>query len=657
MLRFQVYVLFLILSARVFSQLTADSTGMAAAIDTTAPIARIWQLKDDYSRIEDYRMDTLQTSLQIYNPAFKYSPFISYLGNLGLQAETNRFFQRDPEVPFLFLNAFKPYLYLPENNVYFNVRKPFSMLEYWTTGQNRLKREQMVRAIHTQNVSPFLNFGMDILLSGSEGHYTNQKGKRTAFRMFGSYIKGDYSVHGSFAYNSFTINENGGLVDDSLFQHTSQDPLTYDVHMTEADSKTKNLGVQVTQRYRFGSKTEVEDTTSAIGIRKLREKTAKTGSFVHTIEYSRNRRFYEDQSQGILPSYYDHFYIDSQYSSDSTQMGSLKNTLQVMLDENPNRKNDFGARAFISHELVKYGHNMPYDTIISQAGDTAVNGYSTDQYNNVYVGAALGHTVGEGWTWLFTGRLFLLGYRAGDFRVTGQIDRFIHTRKGISVLGISGMIRLEEPDYFLKHYASNHFAWNNDFKKTKEILASATIENEPLKMKLKGDLSTLTDYIYFGTDTIPHQYRGVISILGIDLYKHFQAGIFNSVQQISYQLPTNNDIIRIPMLSYYTSNFISFHVVKNVLKTEIGFDLLFYTKYKGLAFMPSFGMFYHQDVREIGNYPYLDVFITAKLQRTRFFLKFDHVNDGLLVKNYFHVLHYPMPGRAFKFGLSWTFYD
>ncbi|MBL7110992.1 MAG: putative porin [Bacteroidales bacterium] len=647
--KYFIYIFLLILSTQAFGQQLADTTILDVPVDTTAPIARVWQLKDDYSRLEDYKMDTLQTSFQIYNPVLKYSPFVSHLGNLGLQAQTHMFFQRDPDVPFLFLRPFKPYLLLPENNIYYNVRQPFSLLEYSTTGQNRLKREQMVRAMHTQNVNPYLNFGMDIKLSTSEGHYVNQKGKHSGFKMFGSYIKGDYSVHGSFAYNSFTISENGGLVNDSIFQHTQQDPLTYDVHMTDANSLTRNLGAQITQRYRFGNESEVEDTTSATGIRKLRDRTAKTGSFLHTIEYSRNRRFYEDETPGILPSYYDHFYIDSLSSYDSTFMRSLKNTFQIMLDENPNRKNDFGARAFITHELIKYGHNMP--------NDTSVSGYSLNQYNNISVGAAVGHTVGGGWTWLFAGRLFLIGYRAGDFRVTGQIDRYINAKKGRSRLGIAGLIRLEEPDYFLQHYASNHFAWENDFKKTKEILASATIENEPLRLKLKGENSTLTDYIYFGTDTIPHQHRGVISIFSVDLYKHFQAGIFNSIHRISYQLPTNNDVIRIPALSYYTSNFIGFVVVKNALTAEIGFDLFFYTKYKGLSFMPSYGMFYHQDEREIGNYPYLDVFINAKLKRTRFFLKFDHLNEGWLDKNYFHVLHYPMPGRAFKFGLSWTFYD
>jgi hypothetical protein len=73
--------------------------------------------------------------------------------------------------------------------------------------------------------------------------------------------------------------------------------------------------------------------------------------------------------------------------------------------------------------------------------------------------------------------------------------------------------------------------------------------------------------------------------------------------------------------------------------------------------MPASGMFYHQDIREIGNYPYFDAFLTAKLKRTRFFVKYDHVNSGFMGKNYFNVLHYPMPGGTFRWGLSWTFYD
>lgn len=656
MRNFYITILLIALAVGVSGQEQSE-TAVSERPDTTAPIVRIWQLKDDYSRLEDYHLDTLKTSFQIYNPVFKQSFSSSYLGNIGLAARSNLYFENNEALRYLFLNPYRPYLVLPSDNIYYNIRRPFSVLEYSTTGKDRLKREQIIRALHSQNINRYTNLGMDIRMSTSEGQYLNQKAKLTNFRLFGSRIKGDYSAHASLALNSFKSSENGGLLNDSLFLETHEDEKTYDVNLTNANVLTRNLGIQVTQRYRFGKVTEYQDTSSAPGERRIRERTTKTGSIIHTLEFDRNKRFYEDKMSAASSPFYHHYYIDPGYTYDSTFQRSLINTLQIMLDENPNKKNDFGARAFVSHELVKYLFNKPPDTIITYMNDTVVSEITEQQYNNIYAGASLLHTVGSGWNWIFTGKLWLTGYRAGDMVLSGKIDKFIHSGRGQTSITIGGSFTLLEPSYFMQHYASNHFMWENEFNKTKEIIAFGGIENEPLKFKLKLNLSTISDFVYMGTDTLPAQHHHVISIFSADLYKHFKLGPFNSIHRLVYQLPTDKNIIRIPGLSYYTSNFFAFSVVKNVLTAEAGFDLMFYTKFRGLAYMPSFGMFYHQEEKELGNYPYIDIFITAKLKRTRFFLKFDQINSGLTGKNYFHVLHYPMPVRTFKFGLSWTFYD
>ena len=149
----------------------------------------------------------------------------------------------------------------------------------------------------------------------------------------------------------------------------------------------------------------------------------------------------------------------------------------------------------------------------------------------------------------------------------------------------------------------------------------------------------------------------MVTVFNGELKKDFKAGIFNSNHHIHYQVSSDNNVVRLPDLSYYTSNFLGFTVVKNALAAEIGFDLYYYTKYRALAFAPSSGAFYNQNIREIGNYPYLNLFLNAKLKRTRFYLRWDHTYAGLIEKNYFHVLQYPTRGRVLKFGLSWTFYD
>ncbi len=167
----------------------------------------------------------------------------------------------------------------------------------------------------------------------------------------------------------------------------------------------------------------------------------------------------------------------------------------------------------------------------------------------------------------------------------------------------------------------------------------------------------MSDIVYFDDSAVPVQHQNAVSVISGELRKNFKAGIFHSNHQINYQVSSNDNVIRIPNLSYYTSNFIGFIVVKNALTAEIGFDLWYYTKYRALAFAPSSGVFYNQDVRELGNYPYLNLFLNAKLKRTRFFIRWDHPYSGMIKKNYFHVLRYPTRGKVVQFGLSWSFYD
>ena len=89
----------------------------------------------------------------------------------------------------------------------------------------------------------------------------------------------------------------------------------------------------------------------------------------------------------------------------------------------------------------------------------------------------------------------------------------------------------------------------------------------------------------------------------------------------------------------------------------LGFDLFYNTKYYADAYMPSLNSFHRQHEKQLGNYPFVDVFLNMQLKRFKFFLKVEHVNAGWIDQNYFSVLHYPRNGRDLKFGLSWTFYD
>ncbi len=88
---------------------------------------------------------------------------------------------------------------------------------------------------------------------------------------------------------------------------------------------------------------------------------------------------------------------------------------------------------------------------------------------------------------------------------------------------------------------------------------------------------------------------------------------------------------------------------------QIGFDVTYYSSYYADAYMPALGLFYRQNQKLVGNYPFADFFLNMKVKHVRFFFKTEHLNSGLVPV--YLVPNYPAPDRAVKVGVSWVFYD
>jgi len=57
----------------------------------------------------------------------------------------------------------------------------------------------------------------------------------------------------------------------------------------------------------------------------------------------------------------------------------------------------------------------------------------------------------------------------------------------------------------------------------------------------------------------------------------------------------------------------------------------------------------------VGNYPFIDFFINARIKPVRIFIKIDHITQGYLGNNYTLTPGYLQNDRAFKFGINWLF--
>jgi hypothetical protein len=91
------------------------------------------------------------------------------------------------------------------------------------------------------------------------------------------------------------------------------------------------------------------------------------------------------------------------------------------------------------------------------------------------------------------------------------------------------------------------------------------------------------------------------------------------------------------------------------LQTGIIFN--YFTRYFADDYNPIIGGFFVQNQKEIGNYPNLDFFINARVQRTRIYLKAEHFNSSMSGNNFYSAPNNPYRDFIVRFGLVWNFFN
>jgi hypothetical protein len=116
-------------------------------------------------------------------------------------------------------------------------------------------------------------------------------------------------------------------------------------------------------------------------------------------------------------------------------------------------------------------------------------------------------------------------------------------------------------------------------------------------------------------------------------------------------------VIRLPDFVLQHALYYEKDVFKKAMRLQVGLQFRYITGIYSDAYMPATSQFFLQNNRKVGDYPYVDFFINARIKMVRIFLKVDHLNAGLSGTGYSNTPGYPWNGRAFKLGVSWRFYD
>lgn len=605
-------------------------------------------------------IDTLLYNYQRQEVPSLISPAYATTGNLGAEGLDMLFFDRKPRMEFFFADALRAWLPLQSKEKFYNVYIPATQLSY-NTGGNKQSVQDRLRLNFAGNVNRRIGIGAKVDYIYSKGSYQNQATKDFIFGISGYYRGDRYELQAFYNHWNMLNKENGGITnplyitDPAVLQGgvDNIEPKSIPVNLSNAHTRLKGQQLFLNNTYNVGywRTEEVNDTLS-------RDVYVPVTKFIWTLDYSSARHRFIDKSNS--PDFWQHTYFSNQLTTDDTYHYDLSNTLGIQMIEGFRKWAKFGLSVYATHQLQSFTQTPdPLDPAaeLPEGLDPIPDGFTIhDKHtrNLLSVGALLSKQKGSVITYNVNGRLGLIGDIAADVDISGRLDTRIRMFTDTVDIAAYGHFRNTAQPYLLQHYRSNHFLWDNDFGKTRSFRAGGEIHIPWTSTVLSAGFENLQNYVYFNSDALPAQYAGSLRIVSATLKQKLHFGIWNWDNNITWQHSSRSDILPLPALALYSNMYLWFRAFR-VLQVQLGLDCNYYTRYYAPDYQPATMTFSNQQQTKIGNYAFMDLYLTCKLSKVRFYVMMSHINQGLFSKDYFSMPLYPLNPRKFQIGLSIDF--
>ncbi len=584
---------------------------------------------------EQYNLDTTTAFIHRFHPVEQ--PFgYRHIGQLGAPAEPMFLSTEHTSGLDLGFHQFDPY-WLTSNRVkLYNTYRPYTLAAY----QQGSKNEIAASLIHTQNITPEWNAGIELHRYRTDGFYPRQVSKITNFNANTGYESknGFFHVNAGYLINSVKVDENGGVADaEILIDSSIFDKSLVAVQLDSAMNYWKNDNVFLQNSFDFGPSAEVKmnDTlTQRMIVPKVR--------VLHFAEWERRSfLFYDDAVDNY---FYQHINIDSLKTRDSLNYDRLSNEIAIgfPVSSKPLIRN-FTGNVFFRHDLYKINSALPDQEI-----QNGIIGGS------LFQSIGLDSSDGPKLTINLKGEYNLLSYNKGDFYLSGAIAFRMFSNGAIFFEASKSK---NHPALIQQNYLSNHFQWQNSFSSSKTSSLKSTFVITSWKLVLGGKLFSIENPVYWNSSALPSQYPGSLTGYAVFFGKNFQIKGFHFDNELQYQQFNPDSIVSLPSFFSRHSLYFEDNLFKGALTSKVGIDVRYTADHYGPAYMPAIGQFYIQHFEKLNYYPVADLFISIKIKGVRAFAMVQNIDQDLFSKVYFSAYRYPMPDRAFKLGIEWRFWN
>jgi hypothetical protein len=572
-------------------------------------------------QIQQYSFDTTlyqkpDTALQDvwqYDPALRFRQH-AYLGVLG-SAARRLWVDGGQFAPFQFgYQQYQVYQFDPRQREYWNVSQPLTDFEFTSGGGNN---QQHFRLLHTQNIGKTVNIGGEYRLLSTDGFYLDQGMSNRNLSLFGSMTapRKRYALHVNYTTNNNQNEQNGGIGPGRILEQGQFfAPLSVPVNLRGARSRYNQRHFYAEQLFRLSGSDSTQPGIAAF----------------HRLHYQRDYYRY-NHNQPNAP-YYPAAPLNPNLTDDSTAMRSLQNSLGL-------RSLDLLGNWHWELALNHQAATLRTDTLQTQQQQLLwLSGQTRYQLLRRL------HLLAEG-QWVLLNAL-----QSSTYRALAKLDWQFRDGQNLQ---FGYLDQTHTPGWVSQRFVGNHQQQFNNFAPMREQLVFLKWQLPIIDLVVSQ--RQLTNFLYYDANGQAQQYANRVNLLQLGYTARWRWKKLQLDLQHGWQWGAEGPV-RAPR--FYSSDALSFrHDFKAGWTLQLGTEMRFQSAYLAPGFRPEIGQFVVQDSLQAGGAPVFDLFAAIKVKRTRIFVKFEHANQGFPAPNIYLVPLYPLYERAFRFGITWAFYN
>ena len=524
-----------------------------------------------------------------------------------------------------------------------NIRFYQTMTPYTVLGYNSsLNNDYVVHVAHTQNIKPGWNAAFDYRLFSPEGVYTSSGDKNHYLDATTNYFSRDsrLQAQGAVIWQSFNIDENGGISDDSYFSSGRQtNRVGIPVNLYNMGTLHRELSAFGTVSYSLVPQFEhyryrdslvartVGDTATVLDTVVLTDTIAapapttfNPGRFGIELTYDRRKRVFADstiwQDGGATIYWTNDVYPDHRW----------RNPVKLTM----------GIQPHIVRAVVESDSLTMYSLI--------------DPFARAEIAIGKGTLRGE-------------AEMRGSFSANNKTDSrmvlafdYPFDSANLTVASVSVVKQSKCPDVRMVRDA---LLYTGEKPRAigSELIEARFRHKDIVDISLKANHMDHNTWYEYNSRIQLHQGDNDLWLLQGSVLLRLAIGWMHLDMLQLIQHSTDETQMPVPLWASKNSVYADFHIFHRTVRAQIGADLRYHTPFYAPGYDYTTGVFYHQYSTTVGGYLWGDLFINLNVKRACFYIKAGHINALWDQPDYFLLPHYPGQRFGLFWGITWHFFD